>query len=120
MALVLNVAGRSIRIGPGGNWIATLPPGEREEQFEAYPELEELWDEQWGDRGSQLVVIGIELDHESVQNHLEHCLLTDDEMDADWDAFDDRFPTFEPAEVVEDGDSESLEHDGQEEIGIAD
>ncbi|SIS19848.1 GTP-binding protein [Natronorubrum thiooxidans] len=114
MALMLNVAGRSIRVAPAGNWIATHPPEEREEQFEAHPELEESWDDEWGDRGTRLVVIGTEMDHESVRNHLELCLLTDEEMDADWAAFDDRFPTFEEPEAVEEG-----EHDRQEEIGIA-
>jgi G3E family GTPase len=118
MALVLNVAGQSIRVAPAGNWIATLPPEERDEQFDAYPELEEMWDEQWGDRGSQLVLIGTEMDHESIRERLELCLLTDEEMDTDWGAFDDRFPTFEEPGEVE--DSETGEHDGQEEIGIAD
>ena len=117
MALLLNVAGRSIRVAPAGNWIATLPPEEREEQFEAYPELEEVWDDEWGDRGTQLVVIGTEMDHDSIRDRLERCLLTDEEMEADWDAFDDRFPTFEEPEAIED---EPGEHDGQEEIGIAD
>ncbi|TYL36932.1 cobalamin biosynthesis protein CobW [Natronococcus pandeyae] len=120
MALMFNVAGQSIRVAPAGNWVATLPPEEREEQFEAYPELEETWDDEWGDRGTRLVVIGTEIDHESIRNHLELCLLTDEEMDADWEAFADRFPTFEAPEDVEDDEPESPEHDGQEEIGIAD
>ena len=117
-ALMLNVAGQSIRVAPAGKWIATLPPEEREEHFEAYPDLEELWDDEWGDRGSQLVLIGTEMDHDSIRDHLELCLLTDEEMEADWDAFDDRFPTFEEPEAIE--DAEASEHDGQEEIGLAD
>ncbi|MXV62010.1 GTP-binding protein [Natronorubrum sp. JWXQ-INN-674] len=120
MALMLNVAGRSIRVAPAGNWIAALPPEERKEQFEAYPELEEAWDDEWGDRGTRLVVIGTEMDHESIRNHLELCLLTDEEMDADWGAFDDRFPTFEELDEVEEDEPGETEHDGQEEIGIAD
>ncbi len=117
MAIMLNVAGQSIRVAPAGNWIATLPPEERDEQFDAYPELEEMWDEQWGDRGSQLVLIGTEMDHESIRAHLELCLLTDEEMEADWETFEDRFPTFETPEMT---DEEMPENDGQEEIGIAD
>ena len=119
MALMLNVAGWSIRIAPAGSWVATLPPDEREEQFEAYPELAETWDDEWGDRGTQLVVIGTEMDHEDVRDHFERCLLTDEEMDTDWKAFDDRFPTFEPLEDVDDGETTDPEHDGQEEIGLA-
>ncbi len=120
MALMVNVAGRSIRIAPAGNWIATLSPEERDEQFEAYPELEAMWDDKWGDRGTQLVVIGTEMDHESIRDHLELCLLTDEEMDSDWDAFEDRFPTFEPPEEPDGNEAERPEYDGQEEIGIAD
>ncbi len=120
-ALMVNVAGQSIRVAPAGPWIATLPEEERQEQFEAMPELEEVWDDQWGDRGSQLVLIGTEMDHEAVRQQLEACLLTDEEMDADWETFEDRFPTFEvPEEALEDHDHEGHSHDQQEEIGLAD
>ncbi len=118
-ALMLNVAGKSIRVAPAGAWVASLPPEERVEQFEAYPELEETWDDEWGDRGTRLVVIGTDIDHGPIRNHLEASLLTNEEMGADWGAFDDRFPTFEPSEEA-DGGSEDVEHDGREEIGIAD
>ncbi len=118
MALMLNVAGQSIRVAPAGNWIATLPPEEREEQFEAYPELEETWDDTWGDRGTQLVLIGTEMDHESIREDLERCLLTDEEMNADWGAFEDRFPTFEPP--ADEAEPDGSEQDDQTEIGIAD
>ncbi len=117
-ALMVNVAGQSIRVAPAGPWIATLPEEERNEQFEAMPELEEMWDDQWGDRGSQLVLIGTEMDHEAVRKQLEACLLTDEEMDADWETFEDRFPTFEVPE--EEHDHEGHNHDQQEEIGLAD
>ncbi|ELY97005.1 cobalamin synthesis protein P47K [Natrialba chahannaoensis JCM 10990] len=131
MALLVNVAGQSIRVAPAGGWIATLPPEARDEQLDASPELEAAWDDEWGDRGTRLVVIGTEMDHESVRNHFELCLLTDEEMDADWDTFDDQFPTFEEPEAVEDGESErpkvaeddtpeSSTDDVQKEIGIAD
>ena len=43
-----------------------------------------------------------------------------EEMEADWEAFDDRFPTFEAAEEATEDETESPENDGQEEIGIAD
>ena len=120
MALMLNVAGRSIRVAPAGRWVAALPAEERVEQFETHPELAEEWDDEWGDRGTRLVVIGTEMDHESIRDRLERCLLTAEEMEADWEAFDDRFPTFEAAEEATEDETESPENDGQEEIGIAD
>ena len=116
LALSLNVAGQSIRVGPGGRWIATLPPDEREAQFEAYPQLEEMWDEQWGDRGTQLVLIGREMDHDAVEETLDSCLLTDEEMDESWEAYEDRFPRFE----FEDEQDATETDDAAEEVGIAD
>ncbi len=118
LALELNVAGQSIRIAPAGEWVAALPPEEREAQLEAYPELGNTWNDEWGDRGSQLVVIGIEMDHKRISGQLERCLLTDAEMDAKWTEFADRFPTFEEPEAIKDDTPE--EHDGQAEIELAD
>ena len=118
LALGINVAGQSIRVGPGGRWIATLPEEERQAQFEAYPQLEEQWDDQYGDRGTRLVLIGTEMDHDAVRGDLEACLLTDEEMDEDWATYEDRFPEFElvpPEEEEADTDAEA-----EEEVGLAD
>jgi len=41
-----DAAGHSIRIGPAGRWIATLPAEEREAYSEATPQLEDVWDEE--------------------------------------------------------------------------
>ena len=124
MALGLNVAGQSIRVGPGGDWIATLPEEERETYFEANPELEEIWDDEWGDRGTQLVLIGTDMDHDALGADLDAALLTDDEMNADWTAFDDRFPVWDAEGDAEPGEGteESAEttDDGAEEVGLAD
>ena len=123
MALGLNVAGQSIRVGPGGDWIATLPEEERETYFEANPELEEIWDDEWGDRGTQLVLIGTDMDHDALGADLDAALLTDDEMNADWTAFDDRFPVWDAEGDAEPGEGteESAEttDDGAEEVGLA-
>ena len=123
-ALTFNVAGQSVRVGPGGQWIDTLPAEERREQLEANPQLEELWHDRWGDRNVRLVVIGTEMDHESLRNDLDDCLLTDDELEADWSAFEDRFPTFEPPEPEAEDAADEPDADDQqeqtEELGIAD
>ena len=122
MAIMLNVAGQSVRVSPAGNWVATLPPEEREQQLEAVPGLEEIWDDEWGDRGTQLVLIGTEMDHDALRGRLDDCLLTDDEMDADWSAFEDRFPRFDPPKEAEASDDQNpaADPDEQEEIGLAD
>lgn len=122
MAIMLNVAGQSVRIAPAGNWVASLPPEEREQQLEAVPGLEEIWDEKWGDRGTQLVLIGTEMDHDALRSRLDECLLTEIEMDAEWSAFEDRFPRFDPPKEAEASDDQNpaADPDKQEEIGLAD
>src|SRR6056297_3098950 len=119
MEIMLNVAGQSVRVAPAGNWVATLPPEERDKQLEAVPGLEEIWDDEWGDRGTQLVLIGTEMDHDALRSRLSDCLLIDDEMDADWSAFKDRFPMFELPEEADEKQT-AADPEGQEEIGLAD
>ncbi|EMA42238.1 cobalamin synthesis protein P47K [Halococcus hamelinensis 100A6] len=122
IALGVDVAGQSIRIAPAGEWIAALPKEEREVYFEADPQLAEAWDEQWGDRGTRLVLIGTDMDHDTLRGDLDAATLTDEEMNADWDAFEDRFPTFEvnedAAEATEQEDQSA--DNGAEEVGLAD
>ncbi|RJT07849.1 GTP-binding protein [Halococcus sp. IIIV-5B] len=115
-ALGVDVAGQSIRIAPAGEWIAALPADEREATLEANPELAEVWDEQWGDRGTRLVLIGTEMDHEEIHEALDAATLTDDEMAADWTAFEDRFPRFE----LEPEDEPVENETSAEEVGLAD
>jgi len=101
--------------------VATLPPEERDEQLETVPGLKAIWDDEWGDRGTRLVLIGTEMDHDALRGRLSDCLLTDDEMDADWSTFEDRFPTFEePDDAGADEDRTAADPEGQEEIGLAD
>ena len=123
-AIMLNVAGQSVRVAPAGPWIAALPPEEREAKRDEIPGLHEMWDDEWGDRGTQLVLIGTEMDHDALREQLNDCLLDDAEMAADWSAFEDRFPTFEPPadeQAADEGaDAATVDVDEQEEIGLAD
>ncbi|SDD41682.1 GTP-binding protein [Natrinema hispanicum] len=121
IALELNVAGQSIRITPAGRWIASLPPEEREAYIEDNPGLADVWDETWGDRGTQLVLIGTEMDHDALRSDLDDATLTDEEMDADWTAFEDRFPTFGGEENAEDAteQDDQTSEDQAEEIGLS-
>ena len=120
MALGLNVAGQSIRITPAGAWIATLPDEEREPYFEANPQLKEAWDDQWGDRGTQLVFIGTDMDHDALRADLDAATLTEEEMDADWNAFEDRFPAFEFEDEAAESDDTEAGENSAEEVGLAD
>jgi len=125
-ALTVNVAGQSIRIGPGGQWVASLPEAERREQLAEDPDLEAIWHDRWGDRNNRLVLIGTEMDHESLRDDLADCLL-EGELPDDPSVYDDRFPEFEFEDEDDTAESEpdsgTHAHDSaenQEEIGIAD
>lgn len=93
VAMGVDKAGQSVRAGPQGNWIATLPEQQQERYFAARPGLKEDWDEKWGDRGIQLVFIGREFNQADLIDRLESCLLSDEEMDEDWSTYPDPFST---------------------------
>lgn len=84
-SVALNVAANEYRLAVAGKWIAELPEEKREEMLDDNPVLREEWDEEYGDRGAQLVFIGVDIDREAIARELDNCLLTDEEMDSDWD-----------------------------------
>jgi G3E family GTPase len=100
VAMGLDKAGQSVRAGPKGGWIATLPEAEQERYFTLRPGIKDDWDDQWGDRGVQLVFIGREFDQESLVERLNDCLLSDAEMDEDWNEYSDPFSPDEQRELA--------------------
>jgi G3E family GTPase len=88
-ALSVGQAGEYARIETNGRWIASLP----DEQRTRHRDPTMSWDERWGDRGIQLVCIGVELDEKKLVESLKNCLLTDDELEDDWDRFENAFPS---------------------------
>jgi G3E family GTPase len=88
----LSQAGPSIQFGPAGLWAAALPEAERTALLEDEPELAEAWDERYGDRTNKIVLIGIGMDRTQLVHSLDQCLLTGDELEMDWDSFEDSFP----------------------------
>jgi len=95
MVIIFGQAGSSIQIEDGGDWLADLPESECEDVLEAYPEVRDTWHPVWGDRKTELVLIGIEMDEEAIIDALDGCLLTDTEMTEDWSEFDDPLPEIE-------------------------
>ncbi|MCL6662538.1 GTP-binding protein [Paenibacillus amylolyticus] len=98
VAASLSQAGPSIQFGPAGHWIAALPEADKEEILRNEPDVLEKWDAQWGDRQTELVMIGIEMERESIEDELDQCLLSDEEMLGDWGHFDNPLPW--PVEAV--------------------
>ncbi|MCS7461170.1 GTP-binding protein [Paenibacillus doosanensis] len=99
MAQSLSQAGPSIQFGPAGYWVAALSSEEREQLLAEDEELAAEYDPVYGDRASKLVFIGIGLDKERLIASLDRCLLTEQEMAADWTAFIDELPDMAEAVV---------------------
>ncbi|AZS16286.1 GTP-binding protein [Paenibacillus lutimineralis] len=91
-AASLSQAGTSIQFGPAGYWLASMPVDQQREVLESEPEARERWDDNWGDRMTELVFIGIDMDREDIQKRLARCLLSDDEMKQDWSRFNNPLP----------------------------
>ena len=86
----LALAGTQFELTPGPPWWAALP---REEWPEGLQEdIGPLWDEAHGDRQSEMVCIGQELDHAAAKAELDKCLLTDEEMAGGGDKWRDALP----------------------------
>lgn len=93
---MLGQAGPSIQIGAAGHWLASLPQEEQDQMRCDDPGLFTNWDAVWGDRMTELVMIGVEMDRANVEQRLDVCLLTDEEMKQDWSGISDPLPKWEP------------------------
>ncbi|KAF6580532.1 GTP-binding protein [Paenibacillus sp. EKM211P] len=91
-AASISQAGPSIQFGPAGSWLAALPEEEQQEIVAANPEVLDHWDEQWGDRLNEIVMIGIGMNRLNLEEELDECLLNDSEMEMDWSRFENPLP----------------------------
>ncbi|RCW65882.1 GTP-binding protein [Saliterribacillus persicus] len=91
---LLSQAGSSLSIQGVGAWIATYSKQEQIEMLNDDKELAARWDKVYGDRITELVFIGIDINKEEIIHGLNMCLLTDDEMKQDWNNFHDPLPVF--------------------------
>lgn len=93
-AVSFSQAGVSRQLAPAGLWVASLTEEERRAYFgDDYPKSPD-WDDQWGDRVTKLVFIGIELDKDNIVRSLDGALLTAEELQGDWRSLADPLPSF--------------------------
>ena len=64
---LLSQAGPSLTIQGAGNWIATYPEAERKQILDEEPELLNRWDDTYGDRMTEVVMIGIGMDQQQIE-----------------------------------------------------
>ncbi len=96
-ALNWSQAGGSLRAEKAGVWWASMSEKERMNypSFVQYkPELDKKWDKEFGDRQNELVIIGQDLEQETIIEELEACLCTKEEIVAmnKGKKFKDSFP----------------------------
>lgn len=91
---LLSQAGPSIVFQSAGEWLAAYPEHERKQILMEEPELLETWDENFGDRMTELVFIGVDMSRRDIETSLDQCLLTEEEMTMDWNLLMDPLPPF--------------------------
>ena len=89
-ALDVSQAGRQVRVGVNGRWVASLPDDRQQAYRDSRSDIS--WDPQWGDRETKLVCIGSDIDPDAILDGLDACVLTDTEMDDSWDEYANQFP----------------------------
>lgn len=92
VAASVSQAGPSIQFGPAGYWVAALTEQEQQELLRSEPDVRRKWDNVWGDRMTELVMIGMGMEQEQIERELDECLLTDREMQLDWTTFHNPLP----------------------------
>ncbi|GLY10093.1 GTP-binding protein [Pseudobacillus badius] len=94
IACILSQAGPSIVLQGAGEWVAAYPAEEQQQILSEEPELLERWHEEYGDRLTELVFIGIGMSKEEIEQSLDACLLTEDEQQEEWSRLKDPLPPF--------------------------
>jgi G3E family GTPase len=92
---LISQAGSSIIIQAAGEWVAAYPEAELQQTLKEEPELLNKWDDIYGDRMTEIVMIGIDMNQKKIEETLDSCLLTDTEMNEDWSLLADPIPSFE-------------------------
>jgi G3E family GTPase len=88
-------AGAVARNSCAGRFWAAVPDAERPEGIENSAPFQRAWEEPWGDRRQEIVLIGQGLDQKQLELMLDDALLTDEEMisgPSAWSLFPDPFP----------------------------
>lgn len=88
-------AGAVTRTELAGMWWIATPHEDWPEDEESFAQIKSRWEEPYGDRQQEIVIIGMQMDKSSIENGFNACLLTDAEiamgMEA-WRSLTDPFP----------------------------
>ena len=104
---VWSSAGSVSSLQYAGTWLATAPEEEWPEDLDR-SEVDEIWEEPWGDRRQELVIIGARMADDLLEQ-LEQCCLTDAEMAVGQEAWLDLPDPFPAWRLTSEGDGETLD-----------
>lgn len=107
-------AGLYSMLSNGGMWVCAFPENERTREMKSMKNYEALMEQEFGDRGQEVVFIGrfskVDDEIQKIRSALDACLLTDDEMDEyRREAIDEWDDPFEPWSFY------TFEDDGEDE-----
>ncbi|MCB6184933.1 zinc metallochaperone GTPase ZigA [Leeia sp. TBRC 13508] len=88
-----------------GLWWDALDRADWPADEESLAMIASRWEEPFGDRQQEIVMIGVGLDRDHLIESFDQCLLTDEELNLskeEWESFDDPFPTWAWQEELDD------------------
>jgi G3E family GTPase len=91
-------AGVSLRLLPAGLWWASAPKEYWPEDQATCEKIRSMFRGDYGDRRQELVFIGIDMEEPVIRAVLDHCLLTDQELQKGpgvWSKWEDEFGEYE-------------------------
>ncbi|HGZ9664034.1 TPA: GTP-binding protein [Staphylococcus aureus] len=91
VACLLSQAGSSCNIHPVTYWVASMSEAQQTQILAERQDVAAEWDPEYGDRHTQFVIIGTDLDEEKLTKELDACLVNAQEIDADWQQFEDPY-----------------------------
>lgn len=89
-----SLAGALTSAKPVGRWWAAMPNAQLPQDPENRAYIMQKWQEPYGDRRQEIVVIGVDLDKDAITQIFDKCLLTNEEFllgDEAWQSFQDPF-----------------------------
>ncbi|HCN61307.1 MULTISPECIES: GTP-binding protein [Mammaliicoccus] len=91
VACLFSQAGSFVNIHPITYWVDAMNEQQKREILDERPEVKANWDPEYGDRETQFVIIGSDLNVEEITKSLDKCLVNSHEIDADWSQLHDPY-----------------------------
>lgn len=91
VACLFSQAGSFVNIHPITYWVDAMSEAQKNEILSERPEVKANWDPEYGDRETQFVIIGSDLDVDEITKSLDECLINADEIDQDWSQLKDLY-----------------------------